>query len=99
MDLLTSPRAIPKHRLALTVLAATSCFVMSVLSLWLAFWLFFIRPDLNVLAIWSVRRSRLGPRPNSSFKSKMPRSSALKARGGRRVQVEVVESIREFLEE
>jgi len=52
MDLLTSCRAIAKPRLALTVLVATSSFVMSALSLWLAFWLFFIRPDLNVLAIW-----------------------------------------------
>ena len=59
MDLLTSRRAIPKPRLALTVLAATSCFVMSALSLWLAYWLFFIRPDLNVLAIW------IGPSPTS----------------------------------
>ena len=30
---------------------------MSVLSFWLAYWLFFVRPDLNVLAIW------VGPSP------------------------------------
>ena len=45
--------------MALIVLAATLCFVMSVLSLWLGYWLFFVRPDLNVLAIW------VGPAPGS----------------------------------
>jgi hypothetical protein len=42
------------------VLVATSCFAMLTLSLWLTYWLFFIRPDLNVLAIW------IGPSPASA---------------------------------
>ena len=57
MNLLRSTRAMPKPLLAQTILVATSAFVMSVLSIWLAFWLFFVRPDLNVCAIW------VGPSP------------------------------------
>ena len=49
MDMLRSSRALPQPLLAQTILAATSAVVMSALSLWLVFWLFFVRPDLNVL--------------------------------------------------
>ncbi len=98
MDLLTSCRAIPKPRLALTVLAATSCFVMSALSLWLAYWLFFIRPDLNVLAIW------IGPSPTSGsatellFQEQDARIFGPKAIKRPESPRQVAETIREFLE-
>ena len=97
MELLRSARAIPTPRLALTVLAATSCFVMSALSLWIACWLFFIRPDLNVLAMW------FGPSPAARSTTEFffqeqdvrifgPNATKKSGNPG-----QVAESIREFL--
>ena len=65
MEIMTSYRAIPKPRMALIVLTATACFVMSALALWLGYWLFFVRPDLNVLAIW------VGPSPTAWSKAEL----------------------------
>jgi len=98
MDLLMSARAIPKPRLAVTILAATSCVVMSALSLWLAYWLFFIRPDLNVLAIW------IGPSPTSGsatelfFQEQDARIFGPKAMKPPPSPGQAAETIREFLE-
>jgi len=97
MNLLTLDRAIPKTRLALIVLAATFCFVLSSLSLWLACWLFFVRPDLNVLAIW------VGPSPTSRsttelfFQEQDARIFGPKAIKRPESPGQVAESIREFL--
>jgi len=98
MDLLSSSRTIPKPRLALTFLAATSCFLMSALSFWLAYWLFFIRPDLNVLAIWIGPSPTSGSAPELFFQEQDVRIFGPKATKKPGNPGQVAESIREFLE-
>ena len=98
MDMLRSSRALPQPLLAQTILATTSAFVMSALSIWLVFWLFFVRPDLNVCAIW------VGPSPSSAsttelfFQENDARIFGAKAVKRPESPSKVAESIRQFLE-
>ncbi len=98
MVLLTTCRAIPRSRQALLVLAATSCFVMSALSLWLAYWLFFVRPDLNVLAIWTGPAPTSGAATELFFQEQDARIFGPKAMKRSENPGQVAKTIREFLE-
>ncbi len=97
MDLLTSCRAIPKPRLALIVLVTTSCFVLFALPFWLAYWLFFIRPELNVLAIWIAPSPGCASTPELFYQRQDATIFSPKAVKKPENPAQVVDLIREFL--
>ncbi len=91
-------RSIPRPRLALPVLAATTSFLMSALSLWLLYWLFFVRPDLNVLALWIAPSPAYGSTPSFLFQEQDARVFGPKATKKPESPGDVAASIRAFLE-